>query len=55
MKPKQLSPFNWQNQPTTIQLGRVKSKRQIVIDATMVNPEQYTCTPNQTKSKVAPR
>ena len=55
MQLKPITPFNWQNQPATIQLGRVKSKRQIVIDATRVNPEQYSCTPNLTNSKKAPR
>jgi hypothetical protein len=58
MKPsKQHSPFDWKGQPSTLidKMGRLKSQRQMLLDAVRVNPEQHSCTPNQTKSKVAPR
>ena len=41
MQPKPQSPFNWQGQPSTLidKMGRIKTDRQILLDANRVNPE----------------
>jgi hypothetical protein len=50
------SPFDWRGPSALVDtFGRIKTKRQMLLDANRVNPEQHSCTSNQTKSKVAPR
>jgi len=39
LKPKQKSPFDWKGQPSIIadKFGRIKSKRQMLLDAVRVS------------------
>ncbi|WP_176451963.1 hypothetical protein [Rhodoferax sp. TH121] len=50
------SPFNWQNQPSQINLGRIKSEQQVTKDANRVNPYSVTARNlGPLKSSTAPR